>query len=554
MRIKTRRRLLLLVNVGWVAMLLAGCAAPVSTSVEQAGAAEAWEQLEAELDYLRQQLHIPGMAAGVVMDQELVWAKGFGYADVENRIPVTPDTPFHLASVTKTLAATVVMQLVEEGLIGLDDPVSQYGIELDSQGTVTVRHLLTHTSSGIPGTVFQYDGGAYALLGGIAEHATGQSFGTLMQERILKPLGMAHTWMDYPPCATALGLTPYATDWDASVIQAALPYQLDSSYDVVEGIYTHRGLSAASGLLSTVNDLAKFDIALDQDVLLEVQTRDEMLAPGVLIYPDRPDLTHGLGWFSQEFMGTQLNWHAGQMPPSASANIVKARDQRLTFIVLANTDMLNDPWAMGDITHHTLALAFYETFVFPRQFGKTVPEIDWEASEDTLVNELGRVTDPTVRQVLERELWAYRQLFAAAGRSDMVAKLLSVHARAYPDTTPSALDLFMLRGSPQPISTSLATDQVQLTQAQMERLTGDYVLGDSEGAPADLPWEVRFQPVKGKLVVSFPQGCLDLVSLTPTSLTTPLRQYTLSFELEGDDVRGVSVRGQGFDAFYVPRE
>jgi CubicO group peptidase (beta-lactamase class C family) len=554
MNIETHPRLLFLVNIGLVSMLLAGCAAPVATPVEEVGNAEPWDQFEAELEYLRQQMHIPGLAAAVVMDQELAWARGFGYADLENRIPATPDTPFHLASVTKTLAATLIMQLVEEGVISLDDPVSDYGIDLDSQGTVRVRHLLTHTSSGVPGTVFRYDGGAYALLSRIAEQATGQSFGTLMQERILGPLGMTHTWMDYQPCAIALGLSPYPTDWDASVIQAALPYQLDPSYDVVDGIYTFRGFSAASGLLSTVNDLAKFDIALDQNVLLDEQSRDEMLALGVPIYPDRTDLTHGLGWFSQEFMGTQLNWHAGQMPPSASANIVRAPEQNLAFIVLANTVYLNLPWSMTDISYHTMALAFYETFVFPRQFGRTVPEVDWEASEDTLVNELGRVTDPAVRQVLERELWAYRQLYAAVGRSDLVAKLLRVHERAYPDSTPSALDLFMLRGSPQAISASLATDQVQLTEAQMGRLMGDYVLSDSGGAPANLPPEVRFQAVNGRPVVSFSQGCLDLVSLTPTSLTTPLREFTVSLQLEGDAVTGVSVRGPGFDAVYVPRE
>jgi hypothetical protein len=279
-----------------------------------------------------------------------------------------------------------------------------------------------------------------------------------------------------------------------------------------------------------------------------------MLAPGVHIYPDRTDLTHGLGWFSQEFMGTPLNWHAGQMPPSASANIVRAPEQNLAFIVLANTAYLNLPWSMTDISYHTLALAFYETFVFPRQFGRTVPEVDWEADEDVLVDQLRGVNDPNVRQVLERELWAYRQMYAAAGRSDLVAKLLSVHEQAYPDSAPSELDLFMLRGSPEAVSTSLATDQVQLTEAQMERLAGDYVLSDSAGAPANLPPEVRFEAVNGRPVVSFTQGCLDLVSLTPTSFTTPLHEFTVSLQLEGDAVERVTVQGPAFDAVYVPRE
>ncbi len=542
----------LVLTFGLVIALLAGCGTPAPKRAEvKAGT---WQKFEARLEYLRQQMKIPGMSAGVVMDQKLVWAKGFGYADLENQIEATPDTPYHLASVTKTVAATLVMQLVQEGLISLDDPVSKYGVELESEGTVLVRHLLTHTSSGLPGTVFRYDGGPYALLSRVAEQATGRSFGTLMKERILEPAGMTNTWMDYQPCAIALGLSPYPADWDATVIGTAKPYQLAPSLKVVQGIYTVRGFSAASGLISTVNDLAKFDIALDQTVLLQEQTKVEMLSAGVPIYPDRTDLTHGLGWFSEEFMGTQLNWHAGQMPPSASANIVKAPEQGLTFIVLANTDYLNVPWAMTDITYQTVALAFYETFVFSRQFGKAVPEVDWEAGEDALVDQLSKVTDPDVRKVLDRELWAYRQLFAGVGRRDLADRLLQVHERAYPGSSPGALDRTVVPGVPAVMSASLATDQVQLSDEQLERLMGGYVLSDAKGNPGSLPHDVRFQAIKGKPVVSFPQGCFDLVSTTPTLFTTPQRDFTLSFQLDGEASERITVRGAGFEAVYLPQK
>ncbi len=69
-------------------------------------------QFEAELESLRQQMKIPGISAAVVQDGQLVWARGFGFADVENGIPATPETPCHLASVTKTFAAVILMQLV----------------------------------------------------------------------------------------------------------------------------------------------------------------------------------------------------------------------------------------------------------------------------------------------------------------------------------------------------------------------------------------------------------------------------------------------------------
>ena len=107
--------------------------------------------IEAGLEKLSRQLRIPGMAAGVVKDGELVWAKGFGYADVENGIKADAGTPWHIASVTKTFAAAIVLQLVEEGRLGLDDPLEKFGVRMESPGVVRVRHILTHTSEAEPG-------------------------------------------------------------------------------------------------------------------------------------------------------------------------------------------------------------------------------------------------------------------------------------------------------------------------------------------------------------------------------------------------------------------
>jgi len=278
----TRRLFALILITG---LVLGGCApaAPTTTparvdeatapaaptTTPQRGDAATWDKFETKLEYLRQQMKIPGMSAAIVMDQKLVWAKGFGYADLENHIEATPDTPYHLASVTKTLAATLIMQLVQEGVISLDDPVSKYGVELTSQGTILVRHLLMHASTGVPGTTYIYDGDRYGFLAQIAERATGKPFRALMQERILSPLGMTNTWMD-KTCGQ-----------DIHTVQVAKPYQLDPSYNVIEGIYVVRGFDAAAGLISTVKDLAKFDIALDQNVLLHKEAKEKMLASAI---------------------------------------------------------------------------------------------------------------------------------------------------------------------------------------------------------------------------------------------------------------------------------
>jgi hypothetical protein len=87
----------------------------------------------------------------------------------------------------------VILQLVDEGKVSLDDPVSKYGIVLTSPGTILVRHLMSHTSEGLPGTHYAYNGDRYSLLDSVIAHASGKSFAAAVQERIIVPLGLKHT-------------------------------------------------------------------------------------------------------------------------------------------------------------------------------------------------------------------------------------------------------------------------------------------------------------------------------------------------------------------------
>lgn len=155
-------------------------------------------QLEARLESLRQELKIPALSAAVVKDQKVLWAKGFGYADLENKIPATEHTPYHLASLTKTFASTVLMQLVQEGKVKLDDPVSKYGIMLQSDGIIRVKHLLSHTSEGNPGESYRYNGNRFAELDKVVEKASGKSFAELLIEKILDPLELNETAPNVP--------------------------------------------------------------------------------------------------------------------------------------------------------------------------------------------------------------------------------------------------------------------------------------------------------------------------------------------------------------------
>src|SRR5262245_662766 len=144
------------------------------------------------------------MAAGVARGNDIIWTKEFGYADVATRAPVTPDTVFHLASLTKPFAAVVLLQLDESGQLDLDAPVDQFGIALTADGVIRVRHLLTHTSEGQPGEVFRYSGNRFAELDKVITGVTGKSFAALVSERVLTPLGLTSTAPNpYNPTACA---------------------------------------------------------------------------------------------------------------------------------------------------------------------------------------------------------------------------------------------------------------------------------------------------------------------------------------------------------------
>ena len=137
-------------------------AAHTADQKEQPSEAARIARFESQLESLRQELKIPAYSAAIVKDQKVIWAKGFGFADVENKIPATEHTAYHLASLTKTFASTILMQLVQDGKLNLDDPVSKYGITLEANGVIKVRHLFSHTSEGNPGEQYRYNGNRFA--------------------------------------------------------------------------------------------------------------------------------------------------------------------------------------------------------------------------------------------------------------------------------------------------------------------------------------------------------------------------------------------------------
>lgn len=339
--------------------LCTGCgdgSAPTVTSFDRP-ARDAQEFVQ-RLDRLRLDLSIPGLGVSISKDQQIVVAEGLGLADVEARVAPTGTTSFHLASLTKTYASTLLMQLVEEGRVDLEDPVSSYGVTLSGPGTVRVKHLLTHTSEGVPGDSFSYNGDRYQLLENVIRQASGRTFGELLVERILEPLQLRQT---APNVQDAASFALTGLDRDAFLGNLAKPYVLDSAGRIVPSAYPSF-FGVAAGLISSATDMAEYSLAIDRDAFLRPETKARVFTAAVS--NSGQPLPHGLGWFVQSVGGQKIAWHYGLWTANSSL-IVKAPDKRLTLVVLANSDRLSQPFplARGDVMVSPVAREFVEAFV-----------------------------------------------------------------------------------------------------------------------------------------------------------------------------------------------
>src|SRR5829696_8638691 len=189
--------------------------------------------LDEELGREMEKYHIAGAAVSVVKDGELFFAKGYGYADLENKIPVDPEqTIFRIGSVGKLFTWTAVMQLVEQGKLDLDEDINDY-LDFRIPDTypqpITLKHLMTHTSgfddrlleslvsdpndvgptrewlishmparARPPGDVAAYSSYGTSLAGYIVARVSGEPYNRYIQEHILNPLGMVHTTAQSP--------------------------------------------------------------------------------------------------------------------------------------------------------------------------------------------------------------------------------------------------------------------------------------------------------------------------------------------------------------------
>lgn len=305
-------------------------------------------------DYIKGEMerrHIPGLALAVARNGKIVKLRGYGVANLEHDVPVTPDTVFELASVTKQFTASAVMLLVEEGKVQLDDPVAWHLPRApETWKKITVRHLLTHTS-GLPGLEanfkalwaggvrlnyttaqlfdaaakdelsfpagerFQYSDAGYFLLGMIIESASGQRYRDFLDERFFKPLGMTATSvLDHARILKHRAAGYTLRDGQLVNIRRVVQIELPSHY----------------GVFSTVKDLVTWEAALAGGRILRPATLDQMWTPVRL--NDGTTYPYGFGWFLGERRGHRWISHTG----ITGTELSRLPDDGLTVVVLTN--------------------------------------------------------------------------------------------------------------------------------------------------------------------------------------------------------------------------
>lgn len=344
-----------LVLIGW---LILGLAATVLWAQDAKLPDAQRAQLQEAISKFMAANHVPGLSAAVVENGEYIWSEGFGMADVENYVPATSETLYRLASISKPLTATAVMQLWEKGKLDLDAPIQKYCPAFPQKPwPITTRELLGHLSgirhyraeldddpeinntkhfdsiqAGMaffandpllapPGTKMIYTTHGYTVVGCVLEGATGKKYADYMRETIFTPAGMTHTQPDNLRALIPYRTRGYQKDKSGAVENAGL---LDSSYKVPGG-----------GILSSAEDMARFEVAILNDRLVSRGTRDLMWTP--LKPSDGSPDDYGLGWSSGHEGGLYTVGHGGSQQ-GTSTGILMAPEKRAGVVVLINIE------------------------------------------------------------------------------------------------------------------------------------------------------------------------------------------------------------------------
>ena len=349
-----------LAQVAAFAMLL------IATAVARQNPATSLEigttAFESYIESLRQQAGIPAISGALLQDGVILWERGLGFANVETRVRATPDTPYPVADLSQMFGAVLLLQCVEQRRLELDAPVRQYGVTV-SDAAATLRQILSHSSTlGFSGE-FRYDSERYAQLTAVMEYCAPQPYRKSVAHRLLERLAMIDSvpgrdMRNFGAAPDQLFTAAALERYTRSLDRMAVPYRVDKRGRAARNDLPVDGINAATGLVSTVRDLARFDAALDSDVLLNDETLASAWSPAFAA--DRTPLPTGLGWFVQSYRGAPVVWQFGVIPNAYSALIVKVPSRKATMILLANSDGLAIPFQLesGDVTRSLFASVF----------------------------------------------------------------------------------------------------------------------------------------------------------------------------------------------------
>ncbi|PYR16262.1 MAG: hypothetical protein DMF94_28735 [Acidobacteria bacterium] len=318
------------------------------------------------LESLRTQAGIPGLAAAIVGPANVNWEGAFGHQDVERNIATRLDTPFQLDGTAQAIVASLAVRCASDGWLAIDDPVSKFAPS-SPDAAATIRQLLTHTTAGVNGLTFSYRPERLAPVAAAVAGCTDSTFRWGMSA-LLERMAM----MESVPGSDVVRLTAPAEAFTASALQRysdvlrrlATPYAVDARGRATPSSYVASTLTPASGLISTVIDLEKFDLALKKG--------SYPLRPDALAFAWTPPtgangqpLPHAYGWFVQAYNGERIVWQFGVSDNASSSMIITVPRRGVTLILLANSQGLARPFALsaGDVTVSPFARLFLSIFV-----------------------------------------------------------------------------------------------------------------------------------------------------------------------------------------------
>lgn len=334
--------------------------------------AQPMQKFKQDLDSIKERLHIPGLSVAVIQNGHAIWSAGTGYADMENRVKATAATAYPIASLTKPIAATLFLQLLEQQKISLDDPIKKYFPRDFSTENVRVKHLLTHTAAagpgGKPGDRYAYSGSWYGYVAYAIAGASGQSFRDRLVYEVLSPLHMnssvpGHDVLHLADSLAGIYGKTTVKRYVKQLSKMAKPYTLYGKNNVLSP-YPPDFIGSSAGLTSTVEDLAKFDHAIDNHLLIKKETQ-ELAWTNFLNNSSQP-IPYGLGWFVQQIEGVKVIWHYGQWPVFTGLYI-KVPEKNIRLIILTNSTSMNAPFDLdkGDLLVSPVAIRFLQDFVLP---------------------------------------------------------------------------------------------------------------------------------------------------------------------------------------------